>query len=95
MDRDEQRDSIDTVSKTTEGQAELDTQFVDEGSAEEREYSEGGVESSVLKRNVSISDKFTRSTNWGFACRKPCHKLNPRNIDSPRPEQQFGLVVGK
>jgi hypothetical protein len=49
MDRDEKRDGIDAVSKTTEGEADLNTQLVDEGSAEEGEDGEGGVKSSVLK----------------------------------------------
>lgn len=48
VNREEKRQSVDTVSKSSESESKLDTEDIDEGSTEEGEDGKGRVESDVL-----------------------------------------------
>lgn len=50
VDGDQERDSIETITETTEGESILNTKAVDNGSTNETKHSEGGVERSVLEK---------------------------------------------
>jgi hypothetical protein len=55
-----QADSVNTVADTTEGQSDLNTELVDEGSTEETEDGEGAVKRGVLV-NKAISLQFWKN----------------------------------
>lgn len=55
MNRDEKADGVDTVTNTTESEAEFDTEFVDKSTAKEAKDCKGGVESGVLLQSACVT----------------------------------------
>lgn len=52
MDRDEETDSVETVTDATKSEASLDAKLVDKSAAKDTDHSKGAVERSVLSRSV-------------------------------------------
>ncbi|KAI9645691.1 hypothetical protein NHQ30_006433 [Ciborinia camelliae] len=57
VNRGEKRDCVNAISNTTEGQTNLDTQFIDEGSTEESKNCKGRIKSGVLG-NIILAKEF-------------------------------------